>query len=139
MTTLEKAEMELNKAKAAARATACKAQAAQIDGRSKAKAAELKANGEATLKANETLEGNVGDSKRKKVIVERKYSEQKHKIFASTVITKNGKPVLEQFRIPVDVEVELPVEIIEHLKQRKIAKQMENKQIMVPEFIVELV
>ncbi len=80
----------------------------------------------------------VKDSVRKKVIVERKFSDLKHKVFASTVIVKGGQPVLEQFRIPVNVEVELPVEIIAHLKQRQIAKQEDGKQTMVNEFIIEV-
>jgi hypothetical protein len=78
----------------------------------------------------------VKDSPRKKVIVERKYDEQTHKIFVSTVIKKGGRSVLEQFRVPVNVEVELPLEIIAALKDRKIAKQKENKQVMVAEFVI---
>lgn len=81
----------------------------------------------------------VKNSKREKVIITRKYSEAKHKIFVSTVITKNGKKILEQFRAPVDVEIELPVEIIKCLKDRKVAKFVDGKQKMLPEFVVEKV
>jgi len=79
------------------------------------------------------------NSKRETVVVTRKYSEQKHKIFVSTVITKNDRNILEQFRVPVDVEVELPVEIIKCLKDRKVAKFVDGTQKMVPEFVVEKV
>ena len=77
------------------------------------------------------------NSKRDKVVVNRKYGEQKHKIFVSTVITKNGRKVLEQFRVPVDVEVSLPVEIIKCIKDRKIAKFVDEKQKMVSEFSID--
>ena len=43
----------------------------------------------------------IKNSKREKVIVTRKYDEQKHKIFVSTVIIKDGKKKLERFRVPV--------------------------------------
>ena len=79
------------------------------------------------------------NSKRETVTVERRYSEQKHKIFVSTVITKNDRNVLEQFRVPVGVDVELPVEIIKCLKDRKIAKFVDGKQKMMPEFVIEKV
>ena len=88
---------------------------------------------------NATLEGDLGDSKRQKVIVSRKYGNAKHKIFSCTVIMKNGRPTLEQFRVPVNVEVTLPVEIIEQLKGRKVAKWEDGKQIMATEFTVEKV
>ena len=136
MTATEKAQQALDKAQAADRAKESKAQAKAVDGVSKAKADELKEN---DMRAKENLgklEGDAGDSKRETVIVERKYSEQTHKIFVSTVITKKGKPVLEQFRVPVEVEVSLPVEIIAALKDRKIAKQKDNKQTMVSEFVI---
>ena len=83
------------------------------------------------------MAAKIEDSKRVKVIVTRKYGEEKHKIFSSTMINKNGKYVLEQFRVPVDVEVELPVEVIEQLKGRGVAKFVEGKQKMVPEFSIE--
>ncbi len=81
----------------------------------------------------------VKDSRRVNVIVTRKFSEHKTKIFASTTIIKNGKSVLEQFRIPVDTPVSLPIEIARILKDRKIAKFVDNKQAMVPEFLLEKV
>ena len=77
------------------------------------------------------------DSRRVKVIVTRKYSEHKNKIFASTTITEKGKVILKQFRVPVDVPVEIPVEVARMLKDRKVAKFVDNKQKMVPEFLVE--
>ena len=77
------------------------------------------------------------NSERKTVIVTRKFGEQKHKIFVSTVITKKGRAVLEQFRVPVEVEVDLPVEIIAALKQRGIAKFVNGTQKIVREFTVE--
>ena len=88
---------------------------------------------------NQKLDGDAEDSERKTVIVERKFGDQKHKIFVSTVITKNGKSDLEQFRVPVGVEVELPVEIIAALKDRTIPKFSENKQSMVREFSIEFI
>jgi len=78
------------------------------------------------------------DSERKLVVVERRYSEATHKIFASTKIIKDGVSKLEQFRVPVKVEVELPVEIIAHLKSRKIAKFIDGKQQMVAEYVIDV-
>ena len=77
------------------------------------------------------------DSRRVKVIVTRKYSEHKNKIFASTTILEKGKRILKQFRIPVDTAVEIPVEIARMLKERKVAKFVDNKQEMVPEFVID--
>ena len=136
MTQLEKAQATLDKAETAERAKVNKTQASTVNDASKASSDRLKEQAMATEKANKTLDGNVKDSTRKKVIVERKYSELDHKIFVSTVIQKKGKPVLEKFRVPVNVEVELPVEIIAALKGRGIAKQKENKQVIVPEFVI---
>jgi len=136
MTQLEKAQAALDKAETAERAKVNKTQASTVNGTSKASSDRLKEQAMATEKANKTLDGNVKDSIRKKVIVERKYSELEHKIFVSTVIQKKGKSVLERFRVPVGVEVELPIEIIAALKDRGIAKQKENKQVIVPEFVI---
>ncbi len=72
---------------------------------------------------------------RKKVIVERKFSEQKNRIFAQTLV--DGK--LTPFRIPVGVTVELPVEIIEHLKTREEAKFEDGKQVMKRSYSIEIV
>ena len=74
------------------------------------------------------------NSERKEVLVTRRYGDATHKIFVSTVITKNGARVLEQFRVPINVEVNLPVEIIVVLKERKVAKFFDGKQKLVPEF-----
>ncbi len=134
--TVEKAKQALDKAETAERAKVNKAQASTVNKASNASNDRLKEQAMATETANKTLDGNVKDSIRKKVIVERKYSEQEHKIFVATVINKKGKPVLEQFRVPVNAEVDLPVEIIAALKNRKIAKQKNNKQTMVPEFVI---
>ncbi len=81
----------------------------------------------------------VRNSRRVNVIVTRKYSEHKTKIFVSTTIMKNGKSVLTPFRVPVDIPVSLPVEIARILKDRKIAKFVDNKQAMVPEYLLEKV
>ena len=102
--------------------------------------ADMKAKADAeanTVKSNQTVEGDAGDSKRVEVIITRKYSDQKHKIFASTVITKNGKRVLEQFRVPVNVPVSIPVEIVKMIKERTVAKYVDNTQVMATEFLVE--
>ncbi len=78
------------------------------------------------------------DSERKKVTVERRYSEASHKIFASTVIVKDGVKKLEQFKIPVKTEVSLPVEVIAHLKTRKVAKFIDGKQQMAAEYVIDV-
>ncbi len=92
-------------------------------------------------KPNTTLGESVdiGDSPRKTVIVERKFSESKHRIFAQTVIMVDGDPKLVPFRIPVGVEVELPIEIIAHVKQVKEAKFEDGKQVMKRSYSVEVV
>ena len=97
--SVEKAKQALDKAEATERANTNKAQAKRRDTASKVASDKLK-EGEMKTKENlGKLEGDGGDSVRKKVIVERKYSEQTHKIFVSTVISKKGKPTLEQFRV----------------------------------------
>jgi len=87
--------------------------------------------------AKKTEPKQVRDSRRVKVIVTRKYSEHKNKIFASTTILEKGKRILKQFRIPVDTAVEIPVEIARILKDRKVAKFVDNKQVLVPEFVID--
>ena len=87
--------------------------------------------------AKKTEPKQIRDSRRVKVIVTRKYSEHKNKIFASTTILEKGKRILKQFRIPVDTPVEIPVEIARMLKDRKVAKFVDNKQKMVPEFVID--
>ena len=76
----------------------------------------------------------VMDSKRIEVIIERKYSEQKNRVFASTTIIKGGKTVLESFKIPVDTKVSLPIEIIRVLRDRKISRIINKADMFVPEF-----
>jgi len=98
-----------------------------------------KAAEDANAQALSTLDGDTGDSERKTVIVQRRYSDLKHKIFVSTHIKKDGELVLVPFRVPVDVEVDLPVEIIAALKERGIAKFVDGKQIIAKEFLVEVV
>ncbi len=136
VTKLEKAETALKKAQGDARATATTAAKNKSAEASKASAAKMKEETDMETKLNTTLEGDVTNSVRKKVIVERKYTESTARIFASTVINKNGKSKLEQFRVPVGVEVELPVEIIKMLKERKTPKQTQDHQTLVPEFVV---
>ncbi len=86
----------------------------------------------------------IKDSERKKVIIERKFSSddtesEKARIFSSTVIIKDGKPKLEQFRVPVGVEVELPVEIIAQIKGRGIPKEQSGKLKIMSEYSIEFV
>jgi len=83
----------------------------------------------------------VKDSVRKKVIVTRRLGdgEDKAKIFSSAVISKNGRKTVEQFRVPVDIEVELPVEIITQLKQRGLPVEKNGNLTIVKEFLVEVV
>ncbi len=136
ITKLEKAEQVLKKAQAADRATANKESKDRSTAASKASELKMKKELDMGTKLDNTLEGELGDSERKKVTVERKYTESTARIFASTVIKKNGKAKLEQFRIPVNTEVELPIEIITMLKERKTPKQIQDKQTLVPEFVV---
>jgi surfactin synthase thioesterase subunit len=79
------------------------------------------------------------NSKRVKVIVTRRFGdgEDKNKIFVSTVILKNDRRVLEQFRVPVDTPVDLPVEVIKALKSRAIPKEKSGALKMVAEFTIE--
>ncbi len=86
----------------------------------------------AASKAKESTK--VMDSERIEVIVERKYSEQKNRVFASTTIIKGGKTVLESFKIPVDKKVSLPIEIIRVLRDRKISRIIDKADKFVPEF-----
>ena len=146
MSSLKETRAKADNAKDAAQDAESKAVQAQVDEEAKAETQRVKAATSASTKADnantknqQKLDGELGDSERKKVIVTRKFSEHKHKIFVSTVITKNGKPELEQFRVPVDVEVELPVEIIAALKKRGVAKFDGKKQSIVNEFVVETV
>ena len=137
MTKLQKAQDALKKAEAAALDNVNKESNTNSANASKDSADKMKAEEMITKENNETLKGDAGDSERKLVMVERKYGEAKHQIFASTVINKKGKPVLEDFLVPVNVEVSLPVEIIAHIKQRGIAKQAESGlQTIVPEFVI---
>ena len=136
LTKLQKAEQALENAQAADRATINKESKDRSTAASKASELKIKKELDMGTKLNSTLEGESGDSERKKVIVERKYTESTARIFASTVINKNGKAKLEQFKIPVNVEVELPVEIITMLKERKTPKQTQDHQTLVPEFVV---
>jgi len=124
------------------------AKTAEIDEiREDAKASETTRVAEDTAKAKEAGKPNttvgetvdIGDSPRITVIVERKFSEAKHRIFAQTRIEVNGKPKLVPFRIPVGVEVDLPLEIIEHLKQVKEAKFEDGKQVMKRSYSIEKV
>ncbi len=133
---LQKAEQALKKAQDDARVTTNTAAKNKSAEASKASELKMKAEADMETKLNTTLEGDIGDSERKKIIVERKYSESTARIFASTVIKKNGKNKLERFRIPVNIEVELPVEIIKMLKERKTPKQTQDHQTLVPEFVV---
>ena len=143
MTAIQKARKEAKDAlKVAEDAEALEAQ--DIGKEVAQKAADKRMDDELDLQARtkakiETLEGDMSEmtSKREKVIVDYKYGDSKQKIFSSTVIQKNGKPVLEQFRIPAGVEVELPVEIIEQVKGRKVAKFVDGKQVLVREFTIE--
>ncbi len=89
------------------------------------------------MAAAKKTEPKIKDSRRVNVVVTRKYSEHKNKIFASTTIPEKGKVILKQFRVPVDVPVSIPVEVARMLKDRKVAKFVDNKQKMVPEFLVE--
>ena len=83
----------------------------------------------------------VKDSKREKVVVTRKFGDgtDKNKIFVSTTIIKGGKTVLEQFRVPVDTEVDIPVEVIAHLKERGIPMEADGSLRIAKEFTVEKV
>ena len=83
----------------------------------------------------------VKNSKREKVIVSRKFGdgEDTNKIFVGCVTTKNGKAVMEQFRVPVNVEVELPIEVIEQLKGRGVPKEKGGHLKIAKEFSVEKV
>ena len=88
------------------------------------------------MAAAKKTEPKIKDSRRVNVIITRKFSEHKN-IFASTTIAERGRVILKQFRVPVDVPVEIPVEVARMLKDRKVAKFVDNKQKMVPEFLVE--
>jgi len=83
----------------------------------------------------------VKDSERIKVNVLRRFGNDtnKSKIFVSTVIVKGGKSKLETFYVPTNVEVELPVEIIKCLKDRKIPSESGESLKMEAEFNVEKV
>jgi len=83
----------------------------------------------------------VKNSKREKVIVTRKFGngEDKNKIFVCTRVIKNGREKMEQFRVPVDCEVDLPVEVIAHLKDRGVPKENSGSLKMAKEFSVEKV
>ncbi len=83
----------------------------------------------------------VKNSKREKVVVTRKFGngEDTNKIYVCTRIMKNGKAKMEQFRVPVDCEVELPVEVIAHLKERGVPKENSGSLKMAKEFSVEKV
>ncbi len=133
---LQKAKENLTKAEEVDRAANRRIEADRSDKASKASAAKIQKEKDMETKKLQTLEGDVTDSVRKKVIVERKYTESTARIFASTVINKNGKSKLEQFKVPVNTEVELPVEIIKMLKERKTPKQTQDHQTLVPEFVV---
>jgi len=81
----------------------------------------------------------VKNSKRENVIVSRKFGdgEDTNKIYVCTRIIKDSKTIMEQFRVPVDVEVELPIEVIKHLKDRGIPKEKAGKLVIAKEFSVE--
>ena len=87
------------------------------------------------------MANEIKNSKREKVIVSRKFGdgEDTNKIYVCTRILKNGLPIMEQFRVPVDVEVELPVEVIEHLKNRGVPKERGGSLSIAKEFTVEKV
>ena len=86
----------------------------------------------------------IKNSKREKVIVERRFSSddansEKARVFSSAMIIKDGKPKLERFRVPVGVEVELPIEIIAQIKGRGIPKEESGRLKIMPEFSIEKV
>jgi len=83
--------------------------------------------------------------KRIKCIVSRKYDNVttsqggKSRIFSSAVVMENGKRTLKWFKFQEDDEIELPVEIIEQLKGRKISRNSGSAFKMVPEFIIDII
>ncbi len=81
------------------------------------------------------------DSVRKKVIVTRKFGdgEDTNKIFVGARIIKNGVAKMEQFRVPVETEIELPIEVIAQLKDRGVPKEKGGKLSIAKEFSVETV
>ncbi len=129
LTKLEKAQAALDKAETAERETIAKTQIDSVNKTSAERGTAAKEAEAARLAKQNTLEGDLGDSKRVLVTVERKYDTSKARVYAATVINKNGKPKLESFKIPVNTPVELPVEIIAMLKDRGIPRY---EQVEVP-------
>jgi len=81
------------------------------------------------------------NSKREKVIVSRKFGDgaDKNKIYVCTRIRKNGVDKMEQFRVPVETEIELPIEVIAHLKDRGVPREVNGSLKIAKEFAVEKV
>ncbi len=145
LTKLQKAQAALDKAETADRVTASEAQLESVNKKSTTQGTAAEQAEEARLTKQATLDGDIGDSKRELVKVERKYDSSKTRVFVSTVIQKNGKPKLESFKVPVNVPVELPVEIIKALKARGVpryetvevlGRAPASKLAIVPEFAV---
>jgi len=142
MTATEKrqnAEKALNKAKDAEIATIVKANAEDEAARVKEDLADVAERDANVAKANAIFTGDVADSKRVKVTVEYKFEDRKDRIRCGAVVMKNDVPKAELFRIPVGVEVELPVEVISQLKGRKIQRYRDGELVFVNQLVVSTV
>lgn len=67
------------------------------------------------------MAGKLKNSKRLKVSVKRAERGRTGTIFISTIIRKDGKDVLEQFRFPERKVVSLPTEVIAALRSRQVS------------------
>ncbi len=87
--------------------------------------------------AKKTEPKEVRNSRFVDVIITKKNNKSKSKVFASTTIMEKGRKVLKPYRIPVDVKVSIPVEIARIIKDRKVADFVNDKQVMISEFLIE--
>ena len=79
------------------------------------------------------------DSIREEVIVSRRFGDDEDitPIYVGAVIFRDGEEVVEQFRVPVNVSVKIPIEVIAQLKGRGVPKEVGGKLKIAPEFLIE--